>query len=206
MEELMEGSHAQFLGYACTKRRFPLVCGPFQVPFLLASPSPAGHHVRGELYQVDAVAISRLDELEGVSKGHYERRPIEVRLIPRTEMGLSSQRSDAVPDNGDAEGYSEGLDVSSLCSLTEPLSSCRLYMEPPSEDDIRSSSSSFDSSEYLRAEAYFACADYGLRMADCAPHIPCYTEEKASTYVRRKDRPRDRSFLEHVHAWIEEQS
>ncbi|KAH7422818.1 hypothetical protein KP509_12G027100 [Ceratopteris richardii] len=197
MEELMEGSHAQFLGYGCTIRRFPLVCGPFQVPFLLPSLSPAGHHVRGELYQVDSFAIKRLDELEGVGKGHYERCPIDVRMTPSTEMGFPVHQDDDIHED-------LRCDVSSSCILTEPLSSCRIYMDSSIKDEsILEVSSEF--SGYVRAEAYFACADYGLRMADCAQHIPCYTKKEASTYVPRKYRPPNRTFLEHVHAWIEEQ-
>lgn len=217
MKELVAGQNALFLGYACTKRRFPLVCGPFQVPFLLPSPSPAGHHVRGELYQVDSLAISRLDELEGVGKGHYERRPIDVRLISPSfdagtrathdgaEMGKSKHQNDVDQNNGDMDVEHPGLDRTLCCTLAGSLSSCRMYMDPPDLDETDELSSSTELSGYLRAEAYFACADYGLRMADRAPHIPCYTEKEASTYVRRKDRPHDRTFLEHVHAWIEEQ-
>ncbi|KAI5064590.1 hypothetical protein GOP47_0021260, partial [Adiantum capillus-veneris] len=211
MEELMAGSHAHFLGYALTKRRFPLVCGPFQVPFLLHSPSPSGHHVRGELYQVDSLAISRLDELEGVGKGHYERCPIYVRIIsplldadthPRNgvaETDMETNQNDVDQSNGAMD------DAASCCTLAGPLSSCRMYMEPPEPDEIDSMSSSNEVSGYMPAEAYFACADYGLRMADRAPHIPCYTEKEALTYVRRKDRPHNRTFLEHVLAWIEKQ-
>lgn len=51
MEEVCATGHARFLGSARTKQKFPLVCGPYQVPFLIDIPS-AGHHVRGELYEV----------------------------------------------------------------------------------------------------------------------------------------------------------
>jgi gamma-glutamylaminecyclotransferase len=36
--------------------------------------------VKGELYSVTARGLARLDELEGVSRGHYERLPVEVVL------------------------------------------------------------------------------------------------------------------------------
>lgn len=177
MEELMAGRHARFLGGACTKRRFPLVCGPFQVPFLLHSPAPSGHYVRGELYQVDDLALARLDDLEGVGKGHYERRPLDVVLLPPSSHTQSQQEE-------------QEADLSSFYRCFDNLeadtpSSCRPFVD-------------------LLAEAYFACPSYGPRMADRAPHIPCYTEKEASTYVRRKDRPQNRTFLEHVNAWIEE--
>ncbi|MCO5571951.1 hypothetical protein L7F22_025702 [Adiantum nelumboides] len=214
MEELMAGSHAHFLGYACTKRRFPLVCGPFQVPFLLPSPSPAGHHVRGELYRVDSLAISRLDELEGVGKGHYERRPIYVRLIStlldadtHTRDGVMETNMDASWNEVDSSNAAMDaeLDATACCTLAGPLSSCRMYINPPELDETHALASLKDLAGYMQAEAYFACPDYGLRMADRAPHIPCYTEKEASTYVRRKDRPHGRTFLEHIHAWIEKQ-
>lgn len=142
MEELLADGHAVFVGEARTKKRFPLVCGPFQVPFLLNFPT-SGHFVRGEVYQVDKVAMARLDELEGVTKGHYERHPVVVTTLETV----------------------------------------------PAMDMV--------------AQAYFAAPSYSFAMAG-APHIPCYSQKEASTYIRRKDRPQNRTFLEHVFAWIEE--
>lgn len=37
-----------------------------------------GERVCGELYAVSRQGLARLDELEGTTKGHYERRPITV--------------------------------------------------------------------------------------------------------------------------------
>ena len=51
IEEICATGHARFLGFARTKQKFPMVCGPYQVPFLIDIPSQ-GHHVRGELYEV----------------------------------------------------------------------------------------------------------------------------------------------------------
>ncbi|KAL8150550.1 hypothetical protein V2J09_020358 [Rumex salicifolius] len=56
---------------------FPLVLGPLSIPFLLNLPG-SGHRVRGELYSVSARGLARLDELEGVASGHYERLPVQV--------------------------------------------------------------------------------------------------------------------------------
>lgn len=230
MEELLAGAHAHFLGLACTRRRFPLVCGPFQVPFLLPSPSPSGHNVHGELYEVDAFAISRLDDLEGVTHGHYERRAIDIFLLSgiadadafvhekNSEMGMDMNQRHAHAHPSDTHAHQVNgvtdpsyldLDTSS-CYLAGPLTSCRPHMDPPhlDETDALSSSTvepqSSGSPEYLRAEAYFACPSYGLQMAECAPHIPCYTEKEASAYVPRKDRPDGRTFLENIHAWMKE--
>nr|PNR29445.1 hypothetical protein PHYPA_028138 [Physcomitrium patens] len=69
---------AQFIGVAKTKELYPLVCDPFQVSFLFNIPS-SGLQVKGYLYSriaVDQTAQELLDELKGVSKGHYECRPL----------------------------------------------------------------------------------------------------------------------------------
>lgn len=78
LEELMATGEAAFLGRCRTSIRYPLVCGPYRVPFLLDLPG-SGRLVSGELYSVTSErALSLLDELEGTSRGHYQRRPIEV--------------------------------------------------------------------------------------------------------------------------------
>ncbi|OAE20425.1 hypothetical protein AXG93_4905s1250 [Marchantia polymorpha subsp. ruderalis] len=92
MEEQMSKKHARLVGTAQTKMRYPLVCGPFQVPFLLMYPGE-GEHVRGELYQVDSHCMELLDELEGVSKDHYERRQIVltgIELDPSFKFSLQN--------------------------------------------------------------------------------------------------------------------
>lgn len=147
MEDVVAKGHARFLGTARTKEKFPMVCGPYQVPFLIDLPS-TGHHVRGELYEVDCHAIERLDELEGVSKGNYVRRSIVL-----SDLQLE-------PD------YSNSVD--------------------------------------LIAHAYFAAPSYASRLA-VAPHIEAFTEKESATYVRRKDRPQNRTFLQHIEHWIKAQ-
>ncbi|KAI3432194.1 Gamma-glutamylcyclotransferase family protein [Psidium guajava] len=78
LDELMATGEAAFLGRCRTSIRYPLVCGPYRVPFLLDLPG-RGRRVSGELYSVSSErALSLLDELEGTSRGHYQRRPIEV--------------------------------------------------------------------------------------------------------------------------------
>uniref|UniRef100_A0A0A9FIF3 Gamma-glutamylcyclotransferase family protein n=1 Tax=Arundo donax TaxID=35708 RepID=A0A0A9FIF3_ARUDO len=79
LQELARGGDASFVGAATTASRLPLVCGPYRVPFLLNLPG-AGHRVAGELYAVTPRGLARLDELEGVSRAHYERLPISVDL------------------------------------------------------------------------------------------------------------------------------
>ncbi|CAM6057371.1 unnamed protein product [Sphagnum tenellum] len=151
MEDVMTKGHARFVGIASTKKRYPLVCGPFQVPFLLDMPA-CGCHVRGELYEVDRVAIDHLDELEGVSKGHYVRRPLAL-------TGLQSLQF-----------------------------------------------FNYDPSGEIQAEAYFAAAPLTQGLAASSAHIEAYTKKQTVNYVPRKDRPQNRTFLEHVNAWIESQS
>lgn len=148
MEDVVAKGHARFLGTARTKQKFPMVCGPYQVPFLIDLPS-AGYHVRGELYEVDGHAIERLDELEGVSKGNYVRRSIIL--------------SD-------------------------------LELQPSVESLPRE----------VMAQVYFASPSYASRMVG-APHIEAFTEKEYATYVRRKDRPQNRTFLQHIEHWIKSQ-
>ncbi|KAJ6744127.1 hypothetical protein OIU79_030443 [Salix purpurea] len=82
MQDLIKSGDAVLCGVYRTVEHYPLVCGPYRVPFLLNLPDAAGsHRVTGELYAVSAQGLSRLDELEGTSRGHYERLPIKVEPI-----------------------------------------------------------------------------------------------------------------------------
>ncbi|XP_078148385.1 AIG2-like (avirulence induced gene) family protein [Carex rostrata] len=84
LESLIQSNHASFVGHASTSSPLALVCGPYRVPFLLNlsnSVSDEIYPVLGELYSVSPLGLARLDELEGVSKGHYERLPLMVRVI-----------------------------------------------------------------------------------------------------------------------------
>ncbi|KAM3318571.1 hypothetical protein ACQJBY_035998 [Aegilops geniculata] len=77
LQELARAGDAAFVAAAATADPLPLVCGPYRVPFLLNLPGD-GQRVRGELYSVTASGLARLDELEGVSRAHYERLPVSV--------------------------------------------------------------------------------------------------------------------------------
>ncbi|KFK37739.1 hypothetical protein AALP_AA3G023200 [Arabis alpina] len=77
MQDLIRSGDASFKGVYQTLEKFPLVCGPYKVPFLLNKPG-SGHHVTGELYSVSPKGLSRLDELEGISRGHYVRQQIRI--------------------------------------------------------------------------------------------------------------------------------
>ncbi|CAN7112951.1 unnamed protein product [Brassica rapa subsp. narinosa] len=90
MQDLIRSGDASFKGVYQTLEKYPLVCGPYRVPFLLNKPG-SGQRVTGELYSVSPRGLSRLDELEGISRGHYVRQPI--RLAAKEEGGdLETER------------------------------------------------------------------------------------------------------------------
>ncbi|KAF3651833.1 putative gamma-glutamylcyclotransferase [Capsicum annuum] len=93
LQDMIAAGDASFLGVYQTVDRLPLVCGPYRVPFLLNFPG-SGEHVRGELYAVSSRGLIRMDELEGVTKAHYQRLPIRVRALDQ-----------APPDEVAAEAY-----------------------------------------------------------------------------------------------------
>ncbi|KAI8031200.1 putative gamma-glutamylcyclotransferase [Camellia lanceoleosa] len=78
LQEMMEAGEAKYLGVYRTVEKLPLVCGPYRVPFLLNFPG-SGDRVLGELYSISADrALVRMDDLEGTSRGHYERLPVKL--------------------------------------------------------------------------------------------------------------------------------
>ncbi|KAF5196991.1 Avirulence induced-like protein [Thalictrum thalictroides] len=77
MQDLISTKDAVYLGVYRTIEKYPLVCGPYRVPFLLNFPG-SGDRIWGELYAVSQIGLSRMDELEGITRNHYERLPIEV--------------------------------------------------------------------------------------------------------------------------------
>ncbi|PHU23388.1 putative gamma-glutamylcyclotransferase [Capsicum chinense] len=93
LQDMIAAGDASFLGVYQTVDRLPLVCGPYRVPFLLNFPG-SGEHVRGELYAVSSRGLIRMDELEGVTKAHYQRLPIRARALDQ-----------ARPDEVAAEAY-----------------------------------------------------------------------------------------------------
>ncbi|KAH7538456.1 hypothetical protein FEM48_Zijuj03G0201200 [Ziziphus jujuba var. spinosa] len=89
MQELIRSGDARFMGLFQTAQPYPLVCGPYRVPFLLNLPG-SGQRVLGELYAVSPAGLARLDDLEGTTLGHYERLPIDVDIH---NMGWSRSAS-----------------------------------------------------------------------------------------------------------------
>lgn len=90
-EFILSGEVSLLSPSATTTTPYPLVIGPLSVPFLLPLPSAAGSHlVSGELISVSPRALSALDDFEGVSVGHYERRPVVVKVENGEEMEVEA--------------------------------------------------------------------------------------------------------------------
>ncbi|KAB2039234.1 hypothetical protein ERO13_D03G172200v2 [Gossypium hirsutum] len=77
IQDLILQQDAIFLGFHVTHQPHPLVIGLHGIPYLI-NLLGHGHQVKGELYSVSTRGLVRLDELEGISIGHYERLPIEL--------------------------------------------------------------------------------------------------------------------------------
>lgn len=89
LQDLILTGDASFIGTYRTLLNYPLVCGPYRVPFLLNIPG-SGQPVYGELYSVSEHGLSRMDELEGTTRAHYERLPIKV--VPAEEDGAEAEK------------------------------------------------------------------------------------------------------------------
>jgi gamma-glutamylaminecyclotransferase len=100
LQDLIKTNDASFIGTYRTVQNYPLVCGPYRVPFLLNIPG-SGQPVYGELYSVSSFGLSRMDELEGTTKNHYERLPIKI--VPAEEEGEEGGRE--VQEVTSAEAY-----------------------------------------------------------------------------------------------------
>jgi len=70
-------------GAYVTRERFPLcILGDYRIPWLVDRPGE-GEHIVGQLFEVDAEGLARMDRLERLGEpGWYTRRPIEVREHP----------------------------------------------------------------------------------------------------------------------------
>ncbi|GLT95271.1 hypothetical protein SLE2022_129630 [Rubroshorea leprosula] len=163
MQELMRTGDAAFKGTYLTVEKYPLVCGPYRVPFLLNMPG-SGNRIMGELYAVSAQGLARLDELEGTTRGHYERLPILI--LP------------AENEDGDF-----GIDG-------EILSGC--------------SGETLSRGGVTCAEAYYAHRSYEKEMwrRNEGKGFVTYSEKEAKGYVKRKDRPQNLTFLDHIRIFV----
>jgi gamma-glutamylaminecyclotransferase len=67
---------AKHLGKYQTVEKYPLVlCGARYVPCMIYQPGE-GHHVEGELYEVDAECLNRIDALERIHDSDGYRRTV----------------------------------------------------------------------------------------------------------------------------------
>ncbi|CAI6003247.1 unnamed protein product [Closterium sp. NIES-65] len=133
MQKLMADGDAVKIGTAQTLQNFPLVCGPFQVPFLLHLPG-SGHRVQGEVYEVNAKAVAALDVLEGTDRGHYMRCPLMLSDLVMSEKyaaGLGDRFANLKQENDGAEApvafmaeaYFAGLAHTPGLAMARPIES-----------------------------------------------------------------------------------
>jgi gamma-glutamylaminecyclotransferase len=82
---------AKELGKYQTVEEYPLVlCGQRYVPCLIHSPGD-GHHVEGELYEVDDECLNRIDALERIQDSDgYRRTVIRVRSSARLNQEIKA--------------------------------------------------------------------------------------------------------------------
>ena len=72
---------ARELGTYLTIEKYPLVlCGARYVPCMIFSPGD-GHHVEGELYEVDDECLNRIDALERIQDSDGYKRTV-IRISP----------------------------------------------------------------------------------------------------------------------------
>jgi gamma-glutamylcyclotransferase (GGCT)/AIG2-like uncharacterized protein YtfP len=86
-------SQCQLMGPAITSSSMALVVGDSGVPYLLGdigNDSEGTNAIRGEVWRVDDVSLQGLDEYEGISKGYYSRRTIDVIIKSATPNKQSS--------------------------------------------------------------------------------------------------------------------
>ncbi|XP_057456832.1 putative gamma-glutamylcyclotransferase At3g02910 [Lotus japonicus] len=145
LQDLMRTGDATFIGPYRTAANYPLVCGPYKVPFLLNLPG-SGQPVHGELYSVSARGLARMDDLEGIDRNHYERLPI--RLLPAGGEEVAAAEAEV--------------------------------------------------------EAYFAHRSYAMEMwkKNGKRGLRCYSEKETIGYVKRKDRPQNLTFLDHIRNFL----
>lgn len=69
---------SRFVARGSTVVKFPLVIGTrYNIPFLLARPG-VGHHIQGEIYEVDDQMFGKLDELEDYPR-YYDRELQQIK-------------------------------------------------------------------------------------------------------------------------------
>ncbi|PON59463.1 Gamma-glutamylcyclotransferase, AIG2-like [Parasponia andersonii] len=81
LQDLICSGDAGFLRTYRTKLNYPFVCGPYHVLFLINCPG-SSQPVLGEVYTMSNPTLAFVDELEGTTRGHYQRLPIQLHPYP----------------------------------------------------------------------------------------------------------------------------
>ena len=76
----------KFIARAKTVDKYPLIMGDCCVPYVIDydnddNKDEIGEYILGELWHIDYETLSGLDEYEGVTKGHYKRKTINVVIL-----------------------------------------------------------------------------------------------------------------------------
>src|SRR5436309_5661859 len=72
---------AAFLGACRTVQRFPMfVAGPWFAPMMMNEPG-VGQRVVGELYEIDAAGLARIDAMESIGQPGNFRIPVDVEPV-----------------------------------------------------------------------------------------------------------------------------
>ncbi|XP_061939617.1 putative gamma-glutamylcyclotransferase CG2811 isoform X4 [Apis cerana] len=80
-----ENGYAKFLGLGRTTIPYPLIIATdYNIPFLLKKPG-FGHHVFGEVYDVDSKMLKKLDELEE-HPAFYKRSEENILFAPESKV------------------------------------------------------------------------------------------------------------------------
>uniref|UniRef100_A0A5B7CAP2 Gamma-glutamylcyclotransferase family protein n=1 Tax=Davidia involucrata TaxID=16924 RepID=A0A5B7CAP2_DAVIN len=108
LQDMIATGDAAYIGIYRTVEKLPLVCGPYRVPFLLNFPG-SGDRVWGEMYAVSALGLSRMDDLEGTSRGHYERLPVKVQCKVDSDSDAAVTTTCAAEAYYAHGSYAEGL-------------------------------------------------------------------------------------------------
>lgn len=70
-----------FVGRATTQPHYRLYnCGSY--PALVEVAAGSGNRIEGEVWRISAGCLARLDEIEGVAEGLYERGPVALEVSP----------------------------------------------------------------------------------------------------------------------------
>ena len=87
----------RFLGYATTQSRYRLYhLGDY--PALINCKDGDGAKISGELYEVDDACLLRLDIIEGVAEGLYQRGPVDLQTPWHEKSALTYFYQHSVAD------------------------------------------------------------------------------------------------------------